>query len=332
MKLAIDRYSSVTSPLGLNGPIAVRQERETTAGQLVVVKALGENPAYPDLELVDGSRSTVRKGQVLATVLGSRQALRGFVGHAPNRVRAGDVLHLLNLGGVTGVAASGCPELGMPIPVELLGVSDRHLKDAALPSVRTLKHSAPIVLVAGSCMNVGKTVTTEKLIAGFTTRGMKVGGAKITGVGCLKDAIRMRAAGAVVARTFLDCGVPSTADLSDVAGIARSLAWAMRDVDVLVMELGDGILGHYRVERFFDDRSLMRHVDATVFVASDLVAAWGGRELLAQRGVPITVVTGPATDNAAGVSFIEETLGLPAANALHDAPKLLDVLAVKLAA
>jgi hypothetical protein len=160
---------------------------------------------------------------------------------------------------------------------------------------------------------------------------MKVGAAKITGVGCLKDTIRMKEAGAVKTYSFLDCGVPSTVDAEDVAGIARSIVAQLGDVDVIVMELGDGIIGHYNVEGFFDDRPLMSHIDAVVFCASDLTAAWGGKEILARHGVPITVVCGPATDTEAGVTYLERTIGLPAANALTDPAKLLSIVTPVLA-
>ncbi len=327
MKLTVDRFASVTAPLALSGPVDVQKQASTEVGQVVVVRTLTENPFYPELELVSGERVTLRRGDVLAGVLGSRQALRGFVGYAPYRLSAGDTLHILNLGGVIGRFVGGHKDLGEPIRVEVLGISKRNLRDAALPRVDVLGEARPIILVAGSCMSTGKTATTEEIIKGLTRQGRKVGAAKITGVGCLKDTIRMKNAGAVKTLSFLDCGVPSTVDTGDVAGIARSILAQMMDVDVVVMELGDGILGHYNVESFFDDRALMSHIDAVVFCASDLTAAWGGREILARHGVAVTVVCGPATDTEAGVSYLEKTLGVAAANSLTDPAKLLGILA-----
>jgi hypothetical protein len=331
MKIDVGKFASATTPLKLANPIEVDREGLSQAGQLVVVRALTENPFYPDIELTDGSRTPVKKGDVLACVLGSRQALRGFVGYAPYRVAAGDRLHVLNLGGVVGRYVSGHKDLGEPIQVEVLGISARNLKEVALPSVDVLTDAKPIILVAGSCMNVGKTATTEEIIKGLSRQGLKVGGAKITGIACLKDTIRMKNAGAAKTYSFLDCGVPSTVDTEDIAGIARSIAARMLDVDVIVMELGDGVMGHYKVERFFDDRALMAHIDAVVFCASDLTAAWGGREFLASRGVQVTVVSGPATDTDAGVSYLERTIGVPAANSQTNPRKLLDILTPVLA-
>jgi hypothetical protein len=326
VKIDVHKVASAASPLKPANPIEVFRQGSADAGQLVVVRALTENPLYPDLELGTGERSTVKKGDLIASVLGSRQALRGFVGYAPYRIAAGDKLHVLNLGGVIGRYVSGHKDLGEPVQVEVLGISKRNLREAAIPKVDVLGEAKPIILVCGSCMNVGKTATTEEIIKGLTWQGKKVGGAKITGIACLRDTFRMRAAGAAKTLSFLDCGVPSTVDTDDIAGIARSIVSAMKDVDVVVMELGDGIMGHYKVERFFDDRALMAHIDAVVFCASDLTAAWGGKEILAQRGIKVTVVSGPATDTEAGVTFLEKTVGMPAANALTDSQKLLNLL------
>lgn len=327
MKIQVQKFASVTTPLKLQNPVEVHRQGPAEAGQVVVVRALKENPLYPDLETVTGERTVIRKGDVIAAALGSRQALRGFVGYAPYRIASGDKLHILNLGGVVGRYVSGHKDLGEPVLVEVLGVSKRNLREAALPKVDVLAQAKPIILVCGSCMNVGKTAATEELIKGLSWQGLKVGGAKITGIACLKDGIRMKAAGAVKTLSFLDCGVPSTVDTEDIAGIARSIVSEMKDVDVIVMELGDGIMGHYKVEKFFEDRALMSHIDAIVFCASDLTAAWGGKEILAQRGIKVTAVAGPATDTEAGVTYLEKTLGIPAANALTDSQKLLNLVA-----
>src|SRR6185369_6301825 len=321
MKIEVKHVASAASPLKLTNPVEVHRQASVEAGQLVVVRALTENPLYPELETPSGERVAVKKGDIIAGILGSRQALRGFVGYAPYRLTAGDKLHILNLGGVIGRYVSGHKDLGEPVQVEVLGISKKNLKEVAV-----LAEAKPIILVCGSCMNVGKTATTEELIKGLSWQGMKVGGAKITGIACLKDTIRMKNAGATKTLSFLDCGVPSTVDTDDIAGIARSIVSQMKDVDLVVMELGDGVMGHYKVNRFFDDRALMSHIDAVVFCASDLTAAWGGKEILAQRGVPVTVVCGPATDTEAGVTYLEKTIGVPAANALTDSQKLLNLL------
>jgi hypothetical protein len=199
------------------------------------------------------------------------------------------------------------------------------MKDAALAEVEVLGESKPIILVLGSCMNVGKTAAATEIVRLLTKSGVKVGAAKVSGVACLKDTRRFEVAGAVRALSFIDCGYPSTVD-ADVSAIAKTCVANLQDVDVIVMELGDGILGHYHVDSVLEDAGFMRNVDAVVYCASDLVAAWGGKKLLEERGIRITCVCGPATDCVAGTSYIEGHLGLPAANALTEPAKLMQIL------
>ena len=73
------------------------------------------------------------KGDLIAGVLGERQALRGFVGVIPPHIAPGDVLHMLNMGGVLGRCVSANPDLGKPLRVRVLGVA---LIDGAPANIR----------------------------------------------------------------------------------------------------------------------------------------------------------------------------------------------------
>lgn len=331
MTVKIDKFASSTSKLPLPEWLTVVREAAPEAGQVVVVRAKTENPFYPDLELRDGTYSRIQAGDVIAGVLGGRQALRGFVGYAPYRVRVGETLHLLNLGGVIGRCIGGHKDLGDAIEVELVGCVVKgkkllNIQDAALPEVEVLGESKPIILVVGSCMNVGKTAAATEIVRLLTKAGHKVGAAKVSGVACLKDLRKFEAAGAVRTLSFLDCGVPSTVD-ADVSTIAKTLVAHLADTDVIVMELGDGILGYYHVDSVLEDKGFMANVDAVVYCAGDLVAAWGGKQILESKGIKITCVCGPATDSVAGTTYLEGMLGLPAANALTEPAKVMEILA-----
>jgi hypothetical protein len=63
---------------------------------------------------------------------------------------------------------------------------------------------------------------------------------------------------------------------------------------------------------------------AYVMAAPDPVACWGAAELMRREfDLPITAITGPATDNEVGQVYITGALGLPAHNARRDAAGLL---------
>jgi len=338
-KVTIDKFASSTFRLGLANPLEITRDCVAESGTVVAVRALTENPNYPDLELVDGRIERIRAGDVIAGVLGSRRALRGFVGYSPYKLGAGDKLNLLNLGGVIGRCIDGHKDLGEAIQVEVLGCITRrkavlNLRDAALAPLPLVSITKPVVLVLGSCMNVGKTAAASEIIRRFSQAGRRVGAAKLSGIACLKDLRRFEAAGAVKVLSFIDAGVPSTVDAEDPGAIARTVMGHLEasPVDVIVLELGDGILGHYGVERVLDDSVVTGAVTATVLCAGDLVSAWGGIELLARRGLVVDVVSGPATDNASGTSWIDGTLNVHAANALTEGARLMELLNAKMGA
>ena len=96
---------------------------------------------------------------------------------------------------------------------------------------------------------------------------------------------------------------------------------------VIVVELGDGLMGAYGVDAILDDEEVCDAMTGVVLCANDPVAAWGGTRLLRDSyGIEPIVVTGPATDNAVGIDQIQNSLGLPAINALSNAAELGDAV------
>jgi hypothetical protein len=95
--------------------------------------------------------------------------------------------------------------------------------------------------------------------------------------------------------------------------------------DVVVFELGDGLLGAYGVEAILSAEDIRGALTAVVLSANDPVAAWGGVKLLRERfQIEPSAVTGPATDNAVGVKIIEEQMGVRAVNAMSAGAELGD--------
>jgi hypothetical protein len=87
------------------------------------------------------------------------------------------------------------------------------------------------------------------------------------------------------------------------------------------------------VQDILRDAELTRVGAAYVMAAPDPVACWGATELMRREfDLPITAITGPATDNEVGLLYITTGLGLPAHNARRDAAGLLGVVQASLAA
>jgi len=102
--------------------------------------------------------------------------------------------------------------------------------------------------------------------------------------------------------------------------------------DVIVLELGDGLLGLYGVDAILSDPALASSFGALVLAANDPVAAWGGVELLRNRyGLAAAAVTGPATDNVAGTRLVERETGVAAINARANPAELAALVMEKLA-
>jgi len=334
----VDKIASSAVNLGLAHELEITTRCEARAGNVVVVRTLTDNTTYNTLELVTGRMAKINPGDIIAGVLGYRRALKGFVGDVPESIAAGDHLHLLNLGGLVGRCLGHHHSLSNPIEAEVIGMPVRdgrilNIAEGAVAPRERLECLAPLVVVAGTCMNSGKTYAATEIIKRLTREGGRVAAAKLAGVACLRDTLNMEDHGAVKTMSFLDCGLPSTVGLANLAPMAKGVISKLAEIepDCIVIELGDGILGGYGVETIFNDRELMDATAALVFCAGDFVGAWGGRELLARHGVKIDVISGPVADSQMGTDYVKRELGLDAANAVNGGERLAGLIKTKLA-
>jgi hypothetical protein len=338
-KLFVQKVGSVTSRLGNFSFVNVLPERRSAkTGDVVAVRALGESTSYGNLELSSGRLAKINRGDILLGALGKRRALKGFVGNVPDTIAAGDRLHLLNMGGVVGICEGHHSSFTDAIGLEVIGVAcdangtSLNIGDGALTPAESLNTSAPIVLIAGSCMNSGKTVAATEIIKQATAVGFSVAAAKISGVACLRDTLNMKDHGAVATASFLDCGLPSTVDQDDLGSVAKAMLNHLNTTspDLIVAELGDGIVGGYSVDEVLKDKEIMAAVTALVFCASDYVGVIGGADVLRSFGIEIDVVAGSVTDSQMGEDYIRERLGLAAGSARRDGKRLFDLVSPKL--
>jgi len=337
--IEVDKIGSATSPLKLGRTVTISTaQRPGRAGDVVVVRVLTDNATYNMLELPTGRLAKVNPGDILAGVLGRRRALKGFVGDVPETVKAGDELHLLSLGGVIGSCSGHHSSLNDAIKVEVIGLAQngneatQNIADVGVPLREQLGATAPMVVVAGTCMNSGKTYAATEIIQVATRNGLRVAAAKLSGIACLRDTLNMADHGAVTTLSFLDCGLPSTVGVEDLAPVAKAIIAQLNESspDLVVIELGDGILGGYSVESIFEDEELRRAMSVMVFCASDYVGAWGGIELFRRRGMKVDVVAGSVTDSKMGEDYIENEFGVPAANARRNGAKLFQLVKTKI--
>jgi hypothetical protein len=136
----------------------------------------------------------------------------------------------------------------------------------------------------------------------------------------------MEDAGARHCAIFTDLGVVSTTRTNGPALTRTMLSeLASGKPDVLLFELGDGILGTYGVDAILECPDIRAALSAVILSANDPVAAWGGVKLLRERFlIEPCAVTGPSTDNQVGVEIITTQMGVPAFNAIGNGAALGD--------
>jgi hypothetical protein len=337
--VVVDKIASVAQACGLSHEVRISTDIPSEEGVVVVVEVLTNKSTYNTLELTSGRMAKVGKGDIVVGALGHRKALFGYSGHVPPSLQAGDVIQMLNIGGVLGICDSINPDKGKPFDCRVLGVAlhfpylGERIGVPARAGHRRLDLDArlearqiPIVALAGTCMEAGKTAAACAIISRMRHRGLVIDAFKATGVSLRRDVLAMEDAGARRSAIFTDLGVITTTRLNGPA-LTRTMLTELSagKPDVIVFELGDGILGTYGVDAILECPDIRAALTGVVLSANDPVAAWGGVKLLRDRfGIEPCVVTGPSTDNQVGVEIITSQMGVPAFNAISAGAALGD--------
>ena len=337
----VDKIASVALGADLGQEIRVSAEIPCEEGVLIAVEVLNNKSRYNTLELTSGRMAEVKRGDVIVGALGHRKALFGYSGHLPERLQPGDIVQLLNLGGVIGICDSINPSHGNPFDCRVLGVvldfpylgqrvgvPARVAQEALNADMPIDVGGVPVVAIAGTCMNSGKTAAACAIVSRFRHNGVTVDAFKSTGVALRRDILAMEDAGARQTAIFTDFGIVATTS-ANAPALTRNLLnrLGQKRPDAIVFELGDGLLGAYGVEAILRDAEIRRVITAVVLCANDPVGAWGGAKLLREEfGIEPTVISGPATDNQVGIDIIKERSDVAAINAMTNGAELGDLL------
>ena len=337
--IVVDKVASVTQACGLSHEVRVSADIPAEEGVVVAVEVLTNKSTYNTLELTSGRMAKVQKGDIVVGALGHRKALFGYSGHIPPSVQPGDIIQMLNIGGVLGVCDSVNPDKGKPFDCRVIGgvlhfpylgerigvparVGHKRLDFEAKLDTR----GVPVVALAGTCMEAGKTAAACAVISRMRHRGLVIDAFKATGVSLRRDILAMEDVGARNSMIFTDMGVVTTTRVNGPA-LTRTMLTELSagKPDAIVFELGDGILGTYGVDAILECPDIRAALTGVILSANDPVAAWGGVKLLRERfGIEPCVVTGPSTDNQVGVEIITSQLGVPAFNAMTNGAALGD--------
>ncbi len=334
--IKLDKISSVLKNAQIDQFVDITTEVNPKIGFGIVVEALKSLDKYGELELVGGRFSKIRKGDLIAGVFGERKALEGIVGHVPKTVKSGDELQILNLGGLIGNAVSWNKDIiSSPLPVKFIGaitVNNKILDidSFAIKDGEKFVKSAPMVVVMGTAMSTGKTTVATELIHVLAgQKKLKVCAAKLTGVAAQRDILGMKDAGAKVVLSFLDFGLTSTINQKEaVVPAAKAIINSLNTnkPDIIVVELGDGMIGWYGVDKLLAHKDFVRSISFVIVCAHDLVGAFGAVDILKKNNLKADFFAGPVSNNTAGTDYLEVNLGIPAEDIRDSSSKLLTTL------
>lgn len=343
MKTVIaDKIASVAQDKALKRELRVSADIPCEEGVLIAVEILNNKGTYNKLELTSGRMAQVKRGDVIIGALGHRKALFGYSGHLPKQLAPGDEVQVLNIGGVLGICDSINPNFGAPFNAKVLGavlefpiLGERIGVPARAgaekmpiePELNT--HGVPTVALAGTCMDSGKTAAACAIVSRLRHLGYTVDAFKATGVSLRRDILAMEDAGARHTSIFTDFGVITTT-AKNAPAVTRTMLnqLSANKPDVIVYELGDGLLGAYGVDAILQDQAICDALSCLVLCANDPVGSTGGVALLSSEfNLQADIITGPATDNEVGCNIIKSRLKVPAINAITNGVELGDAVA-----
>ena len=343
MKTVIaDKIASVAQDKALKRELRVTADIPCEEGVLIAVEILNNKATYNKLELTSGRMAQVKRGDIIIGALGHRKALFGYSGHLPTTLVPGDEVQVLNIGGVLGLCDSVNANFGQPFNAKVLGavlefpILGERIGVPARAGAEKLPvdpqlntHGGPGVALAGTCMDSGKTAAASASVSRLRHLGYTVDAFKAPGVSLRRDILAMEDAGARDTLVFTDFGVVTTTAKNGPA-VTRTMLNQLcaNKPDVVVFELGDGILGAYGVDAILQDEAICDALSCLVLCANDPVGATGGVDLLkSEFNLQADMVTGPATDNEVGCNIIKDRLKVQAINAITNGVELGDAVA-----
>lgn len=178
------------------------------------------------------------------------------------------ILSYVSRTGIVDLVEVSLDDEEIPVQVPVLGSilkagAPMGIKHSAIPKRQTLSQSAPIVVVAGTASNTGKTTTVRNIIQHPKSGGLRVAGAKSSGVALLNELRCLSATGAELVLGFADGWLPTTCgNLNEIVEVSRGILHELNKwtLDVIVVEFGSCLLGFYNIMPVLDPPQFRQHV------------------------------------------------------------------------
>ena len=261
-----------------------------------------------------GFMDPVKPGDHFIGALGHRAAT--LEGAGSWRDVDDDYLHAMTNAGLFGRFTSFSPLLPNPISLRYLGHATRNgskltMRQFALQADGE-EFDLPAILMVGTSMSAGKTLTGRAAIEVLTAEGLTVTGVKLTGAGRYRDILAFGKSGAAHIYDFVDVGLPSTivpeAEYRDaIRPLLRHIAG--EKPDFVVCEAGASPMEPYNGAAAIEE--LGDNIACTILCATDPYAVVGVKEAF---GLKPDLVTGPATNTSAAIDLVKKLTGVHGIN------------------
>jgi hypothetical protein len=284
------------------------------AGDLMMATIV-EIGSHQRIELTNGRRARLSHGDQIIACYGNRYAPHQFEALVADDLGGCD---LVASGGVAGRETARYDRMLAPtriMPLGLVGDAEGRRLNVAdyainFPPACT---AIPTIVVVGTSMNSGKTMTAGAIIRGLSAAGLKVAGIKATGTGSGNDLWFMSDMGARYVLDFTDAGFASTylappqAIEKGVLGLIDQAA--AKGSDVAVLEIADG-LQHEETATLVKSEALRNRVRGVVFAANDALGAYAGVTTLKRLGHTAFAVSGQLTRSPLAIRETVAATGL----------------------
>jgi len=278
---------------------------------------------HSTLENKQGRIHVINTGSRALFVFGNRYAPDHYEGVVPEQLPP--EVDMLARSGVVGEVRRKNSNIKDPTRVSVRGyVCDEHghvLNTRAFPLIKEPKtriksdRRAKLILVVGTSMNSGKSLTAASACWALVTMGHKVRGCKVTGTASLKDILHMEDAGASPVADFTFFGYPSTylLDRDSVLGIfdMLDLKYANNPSNYWVVEIADGILQR-ETAMLLESPQVRSRIHRLVFAAHDALGAIAGVEILRSKfGLRPDAISGLCSASPLAVEELSGFMDIP---------------------
>ncbi|NND36211.1 MAG: hypothetical protein HKN81_03660 [Gammaproteobacteria bacterium] len=270
-----------------------------------------------NIELQTGVMDPVEPGDRVIGAFGHREATLEGAGSWLD-IDDGQMNAMTNAG-LFGRFRSFSMLLSRPISLRYAGHVMRNgekvcMRDFALKSDYPV-FDIPTILLVGTSMSAGKTMTGRVACAELSALGYSVTGVKLTGAGRYRDIHSFQANGAERVYDFVDVGLPSTVvpEKEYRAAIRPLLRHiASERPDFMICEAGASPLEPYNGAAAIDE--LGDSVACTILCASDPYAVVGVKQAF---GLEPDLVAGPATNTSSAIALVRKLTGAHGINIIN---------------